>query len=79
MFKTFNFGGVDFRLLPQPVEVVVKPEVARRLTNIPSSRSINVIGYQKEDRLVLFARPGETAPVDRLYEGHIQDPPERWT
>ena len=78
MLKTFKFDGIEFRLLPDPVEATVKPDSAKRLSNIPSHRSINVIGYRKEDRLVLFAKPGDTVPVDRLYEGHIENPPEVW-
>ena len=78
MLKTRDFGGVVFNLLPTPVEAIVKPDNATRLANVPSSRLINVVGYRKKDKLVLFARPGETDPIDRLYEGHIEDPPEDW-
>lgn len=80
MLKTFNFGGVDFRRLPNPVEVMVKPESAKRLSNVPSHRVIHVLGrsVNENDKLVVFAKPGETTPIDRLYIGHIQDPPDKW-
>ena len=80
MLKTFELGGIKFHQLPHPVEVTVKADSAKRLSNIPSHRVIHVLGksVKKEEKLVAFAKPGDTKPIDRLYEGHIEEPPEEW-
>ena len=77
MLQTFRFQGEDYLLFPDPVEVQVRPEAARNLSKIPASRFIAVVGYCKKNRdIVLFAKPGSKEPVDRLYVGHLLNPPE---
>lgn len=74
MLQTKVVDSIPFQLLPEPVEVQVKPEPARNLFKASSNSTVKVtvIGCAKKNRLVLLGGG------DRLYVGHLVDPPEEW-
>lgn len=73
--RTRKFQGQRYSLFSEPIDAQVDPKSVKNLP-VPPSGLISIIGFREKKKLVLFAKRGSAVPIDRLWVGHLVDPPE---